>query len=441
MSGSYEIQALKADGSLWVWGNNDWGQLGTNDKTNYSSPVLVVGNHSFLTACTYDHGLARKEDGSIWSWGLNQYGALGNNTTTDTSSPVAVVGGHSFIEIGGAGGSHSIARKADGSCWAWGEGGAGRLGLGYLTGHRSSPTLVIGNHSFVEISVGYEFNIARKADGSCWGWGDNTYGQVGDEAGTDRSSPTLVVGNHTFIQVKCGRSHALALKADGSCWAWGYGLYGQLSTAFATSKSSPILVIGNHSFVSIDAGRYFSFGRKADGSLWGWGYNSVGQLGDNTQTSQSSPVAVVGAHSFIEVQACQVYTVARKADGSCWAWGSNSLGQLGTNDDVSYSSPVLVVGNHIFRSLNERKIGTVCWGHVDSVEEKYTELYAGNWAGDGDIIGSGNEEAIALDLGQEMISEPWETGVRSILIEINKYRSSLKTPTIYYKTRDNENDF
>ena len=76
--------------------------------------------------------VALKPTGQVWAWGYNLYGQLGNQTRTDTSSPVLVVGGHSFVEVAG-GYHHTFARKATGEVWAWGSNNVGQLGNLTLT--------------------------------------------------------------------------------------------------------------------------------------------------------------------------------------------------------------------------------------------------------------------------------------------------------------------
>ena len=95
--------AVKLTGEVWAWGNNPAGQLGNQTTTSYSSPVLVVGGHSFIEVAGGGyHTLARKANGEVWAWGYNLYGQLGNQTITSYSSPVLVVGSHIFSDIGPA---------------------------------------------------------------------------------------------------------------------------------------------------------------------------------------------------------------------------------------------------------------------------------------------------------------------------------------------------
>jgi len=86
-----------------------------------------------------------------------------------------------------------------------------------------------------------------------WAWGDNTYGQLGDNSsGNSKSSPVLVVGSHSFVEISGGYSHSLARKADGTVWSWGLNSSGQLGDNSIVSKSSPVLVVGGIPLVSLD---------------------------------------------------------------------------------------------------------------------------------------------------------------------------------------------
>jgi alpha-tubulin suppressor-like RCC1 family protein len=348
--------ALKSNGSAWCWGPNGGGQLGDNTLTDKSSPIQVIGNHSFIQIGVGNYidnygsyegwTCALKADGSVWAWGYNGYGQLGDNTTTDKSSPIQVIGNHSFIKIAANIGFYAIGLKSNGSVWAWGYNQYGQLGDNTTT-DKSSPIQVIGNHSFVQI-VNALTSAALKADGSAWTWGYGLNGQLGNNSSLNNvSSPVAVVGNHSFVQI-CALSQAAlcALKADGSAWTWGYGLNGQLgNNSSLNNVSSPVAIVGNHSFIKIADGFDHFMALKADGSVWAWGVNSYGQLGDNAIQNRSSPVLVVGNHRFIQISGGEYTSAALKSDGSVWMWGHNDSGQLGNNTTQDTSSPVLVVGN------------------------------------------------------------------------------------------------
>ena len=86
--------AVKTDGELWMMGRNTDGQLGQGNKTHYSSPVQVPGTTwKQLAGDTYESGVnAIKTDGTLWAWGQGTAGRLGTNNNTEYQSPVQVGG-------------------------------------------------------------------------------------------------------------------------------------------------------------------------------------------------------------------------------------------------------------------------------------------------------------------------------------------------------------
>ena len=91
-----------------------------------------------------------------------------------------------------------------------------------------------------------------------WAWGDNASGELGDNSRTSKSSPVLVVGSHSFVEVYGGGYHSIARKSDGSVWAWGDNASGQLGDNSVVSKSSPVLVVGSIPFVTLDSFEFIS---------------------------------------------------------------------------------------------------------------------------------------------------------------------------------------
>ena len=127
--------ALKSsDGSVWTWGLSTSGQLGENVSGNRSSPVSVVGAHSFsaISGGT-DFALALKSsDASVWTWGIGTSGQLGDNTTTQrvVQGPVANVADASRIALGQV---FACVRRADRNVSCWGGNGSGQVGDGSVT--------------------------------------------------------------------------------------------------------------------------------------------------------------------------------------------------------------------------------------------------------------------------------------------------------------------
>jgi len=363
------------DGSAWTWGGNDNGQLGTNNTTSYSSPVSVVGGISFtqLSAGNFYSLGIRGLDGSAWAWGYNGYGQLGTNNTTQYSSPVSVVGGISFKQIDTFFYSSVGINGLNNTGYAWGLNSNGQLGTGNLT-NCLSPTLIIRSVSFSDLKVGYN-NIGGIGyyDNKVWLWGDNTYKQTTQKNNmtlyVNQSSPVLVTTIISFSDMFGASNYIGGIRGlDGSAWMWGTNNVGQLGDGTITSKYYPTLILGNISWKQIAIGAdlrvagtypYFNHSlgiRGSDGSAWAWGGNNIGQLGHGNIISYSSPVSVLGGISFKQVSSNDDTSIGlRGSDGTAWAWGDNSLGNLGNNTRTSYSSPVSVVGGI---SWKETVLGT-----------------------------------------------------------------------------------
>jgi alpha-tubulin suppressor-like RCC1 family protein len=306
-SGWGHIAAVRADGSAWAWGDNNQGRLGDNSTAFRSSPVSVVGGYTDWVQISGGdgHTAAVRANGTAWCWGSNGQGQLGDDTSgfgTNKSSPVSVVGDYTnWVEIS-AGRHHTAAVRANGSAWAWGENNNGRLGDN-STAFRSSPVSVVGGYTdWVQISAGEFHTAAVRANGTAWAWGNNGSGRLGDDSTTDRSSPVSVVGGFTdWVQISAGNnlfssSHTAAVRANGTAWCWGFNGTGQLGDNSITSRLSPVSVVGGFTdWVQISANFSHTAALRANGTAWAWGNNGFGQLGDNSTTSRRSPVSVVGS--------------------------------------------------------------------------------------------------------------------------------------------------
>src|SRR5205823_13312639 len=139
--------------------------------------------------------LALKTDGSVLAWGDNEFGELGNGSgrpTSYTPTPVAGLGPGSGVVAIAAGGAHSMALKSDGTVLTWGYSAS----LGRPSGQgASSPGVVTGlgpGSGVIKIATGGFHSLALKSNGQVVAWGENAYGQLGDGTTTDRDVPTPV---------------------------------------------------------------------------------------------------------------------------------------------------------------------------------------------------------------------------------------------------------
>ncbi|HPC03911.1 MAG TPA: hypothetical protein PKY58_07515 [Syntrophales bacterium] len=316
--------------------------------------------------------IALKNNGTVWAWGHNGHGQLGDNTTSERWIPIQVrsPGGWGVLtgmKAVAAAENHSVALKEDGTVWAWGGNGSGRLGDNTFT-DRGTPVQVKGPggvgflDDMIAIAAGNYHTVALKEDRTVWAWGNNDCGQLGDSTTTDRWTPVQVRGPggvgflDDVMAVAAGHAHTVALKDDGTVWAWGHNNDGQLGDDTATDRWTPVQVKGPGGIGFLDdvtaiaAGHDHTAALKDDGTVWTWGKNHLGQLGDNTTEDRQSPVQVKGPggagfpDDVTDVAAGLDHTVALKDDGTVWAWGGNGSGQLGDNTTTARNTPVQVVG-------------------------------------------------------------------------------------------------
>ena len=294
--GAYFTAAIKTDNTLWSWGSNSNGYMGDNTITHRSSPVQTVagGTNWKQVSCHYFDTAAIKTDGTLWCWGNNNAGTMGDNTTTNRSSPVQTVTfGTNWKQVS-VGMRITAAIKTDGTLWTWGANYYGQLGDNTTT-NRSSPvqTVTFGTN-WKQVACGYEHMSAIKTDGTLWSWGGNNgyySSMLGDNTLARRSSPVQTIAFGTnWKQVSCGRSNTAAIKTDGTLWNWGSDGT-QIGDNTGTKKSSPVQTVAyGTNWKQVACGNTHTAAIKTDGTLWIWGKNSYGQLGDNTTGAKASPV-------------------------------------------------------------------------------------------------------------------------------------------------------
>ena len=365
-AGGTHTVAVKSDGTLWSWGVNTYGQIGTGGTVNQIPPKQVDVQNSFTSvAAGTDFSTAINTDYTLWKWGYN--------SSTDVSSPhrsnALQIGSDSWSTIS-AGGNTAVIINTLGKLYGWGkittdDGFAFNLGI-------SPITWAVGS-SYTQVNAGDSFIHAIDNTYGLWASGLNSTGQLGDNTVNTRSS-AVQIGSLYSWSIVGGGIGGTPIHA-GSLFLTGLNTSGQLGLSDLTTRSSPVqlpattqqffnfpLRVGINRWSAISAGYSYSMAIRDDNTLWGWGRNINGQLGDISVVSRSSPVQV-GALSWIAVSAGSDHTGGVMLDNTLYMWGLNTKGQLGLGDTTDRNSPV--------------QVGTGYWNNV-TVGASHTTALADN---------------------------------------------------------------
>jgi alpha-tubulin suppressor-like RCC1 family protein len=207
-----------------------------------------------------------------------------------------------------------------------------------------TPRQMGSNKDWAAMEAGGYHDMALKAGGTLWVWGDNLYYQLGNAVSVYETNPIQVGTDTDWSEIfSAGVYHCTALKTDGSLWAWGNNTVGQLGDGTAVNKPEPVHILPGSTWKSVSAGMVHTLGIQTDGTLWAWGSNSNGQIGNGSLDDVLEPSRIGTDTDWVKVSAGWGFSAAIKADGSLWTWGNNRVGQLGIgSSDVWSFSPVPV---------------------------------------------------------------------------------------------------
>jgi alpha-tubulin suppressor-like RCC1 family protein len=326
------------DDCLYGWGGSQSYGL-TPARRPWLSGVTKV-------AAANETAYALRSDGTVWSWGDNQFGQLGAGATSGDSTVPLRVAGLTGVTAIAAGTWAGYALKSDGTVWAWGSDNAGQLGQGYVR-DSNVPVRVWELTDVTAIAASHQTAYALRADGTVWAWGSDLWdGLGGGTCPTGQTCPPHtpvrvslpLPGTTRITAIAAGNSEtAYALRSDGTMWAWGRNWLGETGTGAPPRTSIlPTQVVGLTDVVTIGAGTENGYAVTADGRVWSWGEDYWGALGTGAQCTQPEecrtnvPVTVPGLTAPIAIDGTDGATLALSADGTVWAWGRNGeSGNLG----------------------------------------------------------------------------------------------------------------
>lgn len=322
-AGLFHTCALLEDGSVWCWGGNNDGQLGVGDVTDRKEPTKVaLPLPATKVAAGLGFGLGTGEvasstcailsDKTLYCWGKNNRGQLGTGDTMDTEVPKAAL--LTDVTQVALSGQHTCATRSNKDLYCWGWNKDGQLGDG-TTVDKPTPTKV---GSFVDsVDLGFHHTCTVEST-TVYCWGDNSFGQLGDGTQNDSLSPKNVLGVPQATGVSAGNLYTCATTTtDASCW--GGNDLGELGNGTVDGSLSP-QTLSPTGFTLIRAGHNTS-GGIANGNLFMWGDNANGALGDNTQANSMVPKQI-SLPGVTNLALGLAHSCALTNGGEVFCWGA-----------------------------------------------------------------------------------------------------------------------
>jgi alpha-tubulin suppressor-like RCC1 family protein len=277
-AGNFGGLAVDSAGKVYQWESSP-DPTAAQVAITSGSPVVAVGEGA-------SYGAAVQANGDVWTWGNDRYGELCNGESTAKAVTPRQVKDLKGIVAAFGGGNHLILLASNGTVDACGNDLSGDLGNGKMSKRASddfdTPVRVLDLRHVVAISAGQTNSMALDQNGNVWTWGENNFGQLGDGNTTNSDVPVEVQLPATAAQIYAGgddseNGQQLALLTNGQVWMWGNDAWGQLGNGETEPDSdTPVEVQGlpDNVVYAITAGTE-SYALDSDGNVWGWG-NDLG---------------------------------------------------------------------------------------------------------------------------------------------------------------------
>ena len=374
LGGTHSI-ALSANGRVFLWGNNNKGQLGDGTTVRTLTPIEITQQFSLAeddiiksVSLGDMHSAALSSKGRLFTWGWNFYGRLGDGTTTNRFVPTEItslfsLNNEEIITKVVLGVSSSAAITSEGRIFTWGENASGQLGDGTIS-NKSTPVDITEKFTLdedekvVDVSLGYVHMGALTSKGRLFTWGNNTYGQLGNGTNNLQINPTEITSylnlnsSETLISVRLGGYHTMVVTSDDRVFTWGNNTKGQLGNETFTNTNSPVditdkFILGlNEHIVLSSSGYRYSIAVTSEGRVFSWGENLNGQLGDGLNANLSSPKDITSQFNLVSNEAFRLLSTGEAHSsllttyGKIIIWGDNENGKLGDNTTTDTLTPL-----------------------------------------------------------------------------------------------------
>jgi len=365
------------NGILYCWGENFYGEVGKGTcgwNENKYFPERVGEREDWSVVASGGAHTCGIADGALYCWGLNNYGQLGNGTLKN-SSTVLRIGDRSDWKTVSAGSIHTCG-IANGELYCWGRNSYGQLGVGTLE-YNAVPVRIGDRSDWETVSTG-SIHTCGIAGGELFCWGRNSYGQLGDGSSEDKSAPVIIESSKYWNKVSAGDNHTCAISGK-ELFCWGRNFNGQLGIGETTTQEEdhdrkiPAKVVKlDDNWKDVSAGYAYTCGVNGS-TLYCWGMSGDGRLGLGTgavSSNEPEEVYMDKKWKFISAGLSMSAHTCGTADGGLYCWGDNYFRQVGDGTEKDQYSPVRIGSRINWESVSSGNRSTCgiaggrlyCWG-------------------------------------------------------------------------------
>ncbi|NXG50817.1 RPGR regulator, partial [Psilopogon haemacephalus] len=298
--GDEHTAIVTGNGKLYMFGSNNWGQLGLGSKTTVSKPTCVKAlkpEKTKLAVCGRNHTLVYTEKGNVYAAGGNSEGQLGLGDTEErtTFHLISFFTNQHKIKQLAAGSYTSAAVTEDGQLFVWGDNSEGQLGLADEACVRVPCQVDVGK-PVSSISCGYYHSALITGDGELYTFGEPENGKLGllPEQLKNNRVPQPVLGIMEKVnKVACGGEHTVVL-TERDVYTFGLGQHGQLGHGtfiFETPVPKSVKHLRRHKICNITCGENHTAVIAENGLMFTFGDGRHGKLGlgEENFTNQFDP--------------------------------------------------------------------------------------------------------------------------------------------------------